>query len=800
MTPTACLDPHELQQLIEGMLPSETQQRLTLHIDTCETCQSALETAASGAIPVGQLISDLQATTPPSESSYWPAITAVEREFARNTDQSNARTVDTPVENLGSLRDTAAPESSESSESPDSSESKEHVEATQAVRHQRDLERGNLEHGNLEHTELDFLQPSDDPAYLGRLNHFQIARVLGRGGMGIVLEAFDTHLQRNVAIKVLNPRLQENETARKRFCREGRAAAAISHEHVVAMYQVSHAREGEVAYLVMQLIDGVTLESLMDDRRPMPFHEIARIGMQAAAGLSAAHAREMVHRDIKPANILIESDTERVKLTDFGLARTTDDIKLTKTGMVTGTPLYMSPEQTLGATADERSDLFSLGAVLYEMATGTPAFEAPSALGVMRRITDENPVAPYKVNASISRPLSDLIMSMLEKPPENRPVSAAAVATAMASIVSEHGPISPLQVPAVAASEVKKASGQQRALRRRVIGAWSVAAFGLVCLIAASVIGLRGISSGTDGDEPTFPSVALTGNPGTVWSVDFSPSKKEIAAAIEDGSIRLWDIASQSIIKNFNAHRGIVWMVKFHPTRSLVATSGDDGFIRLWDPSSFDLVSEWNTGSSVRKFAFSPNGQRIAAGDRDGVIHVYDIDRNEELASMSQPGSIFGIDYSGDGKWLATVASDKTVRVWDAETLSERQTMLGHEGPIYNVAFAPEGPLLATVGWGKDIRVWNVETGGEVYRLTGSAGDVWGVSFCGDGGHLVTSAEATANIWDLSDGSMLTTLRGHESAVHNVSLDYETRRIATSGRDGTVRVWDLSRLDHETAE
>ncbi len=139
----------------------------------------------------------------------------------------------------------------------------------------------------------------------------------------------------------------------------------------------------------MQLIDGVTLENLLAEGKPLAAQEVARIGMQMAAGLAAAHARGMVHRDIKPANVLIEKDTQRVKLTDFGLARASDDVKLTKTGMVTGTPLYMSPEQAMGSAADERSDLFSFGAVLYEMATGSSPFQAPSIVGVMKRVMDE---------------------------------------------------------------------------------------------------------------------------------------------------------------------------------------------------------------------------------------------------------------------------------------------------------------------------------------------------------------------------------------------------------------------------
>ncbi|TWU39013.1 Serine/threonine-protein kinase PknB [Novipirellula aureliae] len=743
--PTACPTIAQLSGLIRGTLSDQDNDRLTDHVGDCTACQTTLQTEATGEIPVESLVAAARDLNPPNESNYWQAMTLVEKDLLS-----------------GQVADfTKDPSSLET------------LAKSSPV------------------GDLDFLEPSDDPAYIGKLHHFQIARVIGRGGMGIVLDAFDTHLHRSVAIKVLNPQYQANDIAKQRFCREGRAAAAISHEHVVPMYQVAKAQEGEVAYLVMQLIEGDTLESRMRDGQPLPPNDVARIGMQVAAGLSAAHKREMVHRDIKPANIMIEAETDRVKLTDFGLARATDDVKLTKTGMVTGTPLYMSPEQTLGESADERSDLFSLGAVMYEMATGVAPFQAPSALGVMQNIMNTIPDPPHKVNAGITRPLSDLIMSLLAKKPDDRPESAPAVATALASIVNGYGPISPLQVPAVAAREVKKLSGSYRRLERRwVMAAWFAGAFGVLSLVVASILMLRSDA----GDD--FPSVVLPDNPGVVWSSDFAPDGKQLAAAIEDGSVRIWDIDNQKLLKSFNAHRGIVWMVAYHPTRPLLMTSGDDETVRIWDSKNFELVKEWKAMNSVRTAVFSPNGSRIVAGDREGTIHVYDIDSGEEVASKNHPGSILGVDYSSDGKLIASVGSDKVVRIFDAETLVERNAMSGHDGPIYGVRFAPKGSLIASVGWNANVRVWNTDTGKEVSNLKGSEGDIWGVSFCGEGTHLVTGEQGgAARVWDLESGKPITTLRGHSSAVHNVSLDRVAHRIATSSRDGTIRVWDMSSVE-----
>src|SRR5207249_1023288 len=149
------------------------------------------------------------------------------------------------------------------------------------------------------------------------------------------------------------------EMARTRFCREARAAASISHENVVAVHQVEHDEEkDDLPFLVMELISGESLETKLARDGKLSLREIVRIGMQTAAGLAAAHEKGLIHRDIKPGNILLEGSSERVKLTDFGLARAAEDVRLTRTGMVAGTPLYMSPEQALGEELDVRSDLF----------------------------------------------------------------------------------------------------------------------------------------------------------------------------------------------------------------------------------------------------------------------------------------------------------------------------------------------------------------------------------------------------------------------------------------------------------
>ncbi|MBC7818973.1 MAG: serine/threonine protein kinase, partial [Planctomycetaceae bacterium] len=261
---------------------------------------------------------------------------------------------------------------------------------------------------------------------MGRLAHYEVLEEVGSGGMGIVLKAIDTSLRRVVAIKVMAPHLAANAAARRRFVREAQAAAAVAHEHVVAIHAV--ADQHEPPYLAMQFIEGKTLQERLDKVGPLSVREVLRIGMQTAAGLAAAHAQGLVHRDIKPANILLENGVERVKLTDFGLARAVDDASVTQSGVIAGTPLFMSPEQARGEAVDHRSDLFSLGSVMYAMCVGHAPFRGSTTMGVLKRVCEESPRPIREVNPDVPDWLSEIIAKLLAKAPADRFQTAAEVA------------------------------------------------------------------------------------------------------------------------------------------------------------------------------------------------------------------------------------------------------------------------------------------------------------------------------------------------------------------------------------
>ncbi|MEM9644272.1 MAG: serine/threonine-protein kinase, partial [Planctomycetota bacterium] len=322
------------------------------------------------------------------------------------------------------------------------------------------------------------LQPPSHPEMLGRLGRYEIERLIGSGGMGIVFKAFDTELNRPAAVKILAPYLANSRHARKRFAREARAAAGIVDDHVVPIFNVES--EGEPPFLVMQYVAGGSLQERLDSGGPLEILEVLRIGLQTAKGLAAAHAQGLIHRDVKPSNILLDEGVERALLTDFGLARAEDEVSLTHTGFHPGTPDYMSPEQVRGETIDSRSDLFGLGCVLYALSTGRPPFHADTSYAVLRRITDQEPSPIQQINPKAPEWFEFIIKRLLAKSPADRFASAREVADLLERCLAHVH--QPTDVPLPESLRRRSSPERTFSVRRSILGLLGVAslvAFGL---------------------------------------------------------------------------------------------------------------------------------------------------------------------------------------------------------------------------------------------------------------------------------------------------------------------------------
>jgi len=280
------------------------------------------------------------------------------------------------------------------------------------------------------------------------LGGFRVGRLLGAGGMGQVYEAHDPHLDRRVAVKVIHPQVAADPKARARFLREAKAAAAVEHDHVVPILQVG--QDGGCLYLAMPYLRGESLADRLRRPEPVPLADVLQVGREAAAGLSAAHARGLVHRDVKPANLWLESLPDgrwRVKILDFGLAHHPEAGDVSEPGAILGTPTYMAPEQARGDRVDARADLYSLGCVLYRLCTGRVPFPGESTMSVLVALAVETPTPTCDLNPAVPPRLGRLIDRLLAKRPEDRPASADAVAAELREIERDGVAVPPVPVP-----------------------------------------------------------------------------------------------------------------------------------------------------------------------------------------------------------------------------------------------------------------------------------------------------------------------------------------------------------------
>eukprot|EP00913_Durusdinium_trenchii_P008803 g8269.t1 len=355
------------EAIVDDGLSAERLHDCTAHLDRCADCRDRLESLVAGdTIPEAQF----QNVDPPGDR------TELDRVIRRLQNGATART---PATGLGSP--------------------------------------------------LAFLAPTDRPDCLGRFGPYDVIEVIGQGGMGIVFKARDPALDRVVAIKVLPPALAIHPEMRQRFVREARSAAAVEHDHIVAIYAV--AEENEVPYLVMQYVDGESLQQRIDRGGPLSDDETLRVGREIAWGLAAAHKQGLIHRDIKPANILLEGETGRARITDFGLARAVDDAGLTNSGVVAGTPQYMAPEQAKGEPLDHRTDLFSLGSVLYTSCTGRCAFGGATTYSLIQQVCHDEPADVRTINPDVSKRLATIIRRLMAKAADDRFASAEQLAESM---------------------------------------------------------------------------------------------------------------------------------------------------------------------------------------------------------------------------------------------------------------------------------------------------------------------------------------------------------------------------------
>ena len=488
--------------------------------------------------------------------------------------------------------------------------------------------------------------PDDSVGGLGSLGVYRIIKLLGEGGMGAVYAAEDTALKRRVALKTMKADLARNEASRARFIREAQTAAAVEHDHIVRIYYVGEDRD--IPFIAMEYLRGKPLDAWMK-ANTASVSQVLKIGFETALGLAAAHAKGLVHRDIKPANIWLEAPNGRIKILDFGLARSScDEGLLTGQGVILGTPAYMAPEQARGLHVDFRCDLFSLGGVLYHLATGKRPFTGSNTLAILTSLAVDTPTPPHVVNPVLPIKLSALIMRLLAKRPEDRPTSASAVAEELRRI-NKGEVVAPAPMPVVYAQEAAPAvetpsvetlwedvavtgEASEVASAPSVRRSSSISAYvlmaGSVLLILGLALGMFRLMSNrgkppvevAEEPEPTKPSKppkpsigkpkpsadpipAMTPiKPEVVFTLDHLDPAKNIPAE------QRFDWQPKEVVAVLGSHRQRLW----GPATALtLAASGQfvAGHGRMWDLATL-------RETTVPQGVLSPDGKRVAAGDK----------------------------------------------------------------------------------------------------------------------------------------------------------------------------------------
>jgi eukaryotic-like serine/threonine-protein kinase len=690
--------------------------------------------------------------------------------------------------------------------------------------------------------DYEFLNRSQNPGKLGRLGQYQIRRVLGTGGMGIVFEAFDPGLDRLVALKTMLPALAEKPSAKLRFLREAKAAARIKHDHIVNIYQVGEDRG--VCFLAMEYLQGESLERRLARESILALADTLRISRECAEALAAAHAQGLIHRDIKPANIWLEVRDEgtegarnegrgasadpdprlplvappplaprpsslapRVKILDFGLALpASDNAHLTQSGAVVGTPAYMAPEQLRGQPIDARADLFSLGCVLYRMATGQAPFKGTHAVSTLIAVATINPVPPQQLNPRLPTALCDLITQLLAKAPEARPESALAVVKAIRAIeqmATTTDPASSSDAPTVSALLVaapghRAPTATRQRMSRMFLG---VAAALLVGLLAFSAYwswprddwswppdetGERRAPA-----DPSDEGQAIDASPFPVelrkfeeeksppWALVLSrDGSRALSGHRSSGKVILWDVVTGAILKTMkNGHRDVE-AVAFGPDGSWAISGGTDKVVRTWDLKTGEEHSQFKLVASVSKLVLFRDGKRALVGSstRMRVLALQPYKTMKLDSSDSKIGPL-SVALSPDEKFALSGGVSATIGLWNVETGTfVRAFKPGHTSAIRWLAFAPDGTRVVSASKDGTCCVWDVASG-EVKQVFDRHGDpVQNAVFFPDGQHVVSiGADKFARIWDSRTAN----------EIHAIALPAKGRTLALSA-DGRL--------------
>lgn len=678
---------------------------------------------------------------------------------------------------------------------------------------------------------------------------YQIQGELGRGGMGVVYKAFQTDLKRLVAIKMILAGAQAGANELARFRIEAEAVARLKHVNIVQIHEIGV--QGGQHYFSLEFVEGGSLQQKLKDK-PMRPKLAAQLMETLARAMHCAHQQGIIHRDLKPANVLMTSDGVP-KITDFGLAKRLDVPGQTRTGAVMGTPSYMSPEQAMGKQKEvgPATDIYALGAMLYEFLTGRPPFLAETPMDTLMQVIANDALPPSRLQPKLPRDLETICLKCLHKQPGKRYATAQGLADDLGHFLAGE----PIMARPIGPWERGVKWVKRRPTRAAILALSALAAVALLTgglwyhiqlkhaflqteherdrvaklnqNLTDQLVRLR-IANGVEQvqDQDALPALAWFADAWKLnrsvrdrehrmrmaavlamcpkveqiyfhdrrvnWAV-FHPDQTRVITCCGDSRARIWDVASGKETVPALVHDGPVLFAMFSADGSRVATASIDGTARVWDTATGSRISTgYQHKKAVNWLALSADGTRVVSASSDGTAAVCDASTGQLIPPLLRhKAAIHTIEFGPHNKLLLTASSDNTAQLWAAAD-HRRLATFHHADRVNCAVFSPDGLHVATASDDATACIWSIRGRMSVAPLSHLA-PVLDVTFAPDGKHVVTtSKDNTARIWSTGDGQPVSSPLRHGSHVYSARYSACGTRIVTAGDDNTARIWDAT--------